>query len=140
MSKDKKDKKDKKGFGSFFGFGKMTKDMGIDLGTANTLVYIKGQGIVVREPSVVAIRDDSKEVLAVGEEAKRMIGRTPGNIVAIRPLRDGVISDYDVTEKMLKYFIDKVVDKKGFGRFFMPRIMVCVPTGVTEVEKRAVDI
>ena len=91
MTKEKKDKKEKKGFMSMFGFKKMTKDMGIDLGTANTLVYIKGEGIVVREPSVVAIRDDSKEVLAVGEEAKKMIGRTPGNIVAIRPMKDGVI-------------------------------------------------
>ena len=87
----------------------------------------------------MAIDKKAKTVLAVGEEARRMIGRTPGNIVAIRPLREGVISDYDVTEKMLRYFIDKVVDKRGFNRFFMPRIMVCVPTGVTEVEKRAVE-
>ena len=114
-------------------------DIGIDLGTANVLVYVSGKGIVLEEPSVVAIDKRTNSVLAVGEEARRMIGRTPGNIVAIRPLRDGVISDYDVTEKMLKYFISKVVDKKGFGRFFMPRIMVCVPTGVTEVEKRAVE-
>lgn len=114
-------------------------DIGIDLGTANVLVYVSGKGIVLEEPSVVAIDKKDNSVLAVGEEARRMIGRTPGNIVAIRPLRDGVISDYDVTENMLKYFIDKVVDKKGFGRFFMPRIMVCVPTGVTEVEKRAVE-
>ncbi|CEI74202.1 MULTISPECIES: rod shape-determining protein [Romboutsia] len=114
-------------------------DIGIDLGTANVLVYVSGKGIVLEEPSVVAIDKRTKSVLAVGEEARRMIGRTPGNIVAIRPLRDGVISDYDVTEKMLTYFIDKAVDKKGFGRFFMPRIMVCVPTGVTDVEKRAVE-
>lgn len=114
-------------------------DIGIDLGTANVLVYVSGKGIVLQEPSVVAIDKNTNSVLAVGEEARRMIGRTPGNIVAIRPLRDGVISDYDVTEKMLKYFINKVVDKKGFSRFFMPRIMVCVPTGVTEVEKRAVE-
>ncbi|MGL4911454.1 MAG: rod shape-determining protein [Romboutsia sp.] len=114
-------------------------DIGIDLGTANVLVYVDGKGIVLEEPSVVAIEKRTKSVLAVGEEARKMIGRTPGNIVAIRPLRDGVISDYDVTEKMLNYFINKVVDKKGFGRFFMPRIMVCVPTGVTEVEKRAVE-
>lgn len=114
-------------------------DIGIDLGTANVLVYVSGKGIVLEEPSVVAIEKRTNSVLAVGEEARKMIGRTPGNIVAIRPLRDGVISDYDVTEKMLKYFISKVVDKKGFGRFFMPRIMVCVPTGVTEVEKRAVE-
>ena len=113
MTKEKKEKKEKKGLMSMFGFKKMTKDMGIDLGTANTLVYIKGQGIVVREPSVVAIRDDSKEVLAVGEEAKKMIGRTPGNIVAIRPMKDGVIADFDVTESMLRYFIQKAAAKKG---------------------------
>ena len=119
-----------------FGFKKMTKDMGIDLGTANTLVYIKGQGIVVREPSVVAIRDDSKEVLAFGEEAKKMIGRTPGNIVAIRPMKDGVIADFDVTESMLRYFIQKAAAKKGV---VTPRIAICVPYGVTEVEKRAIE-
>ncbi|MBC6695962.1 rod shape-determining protein [Terrisporobacter mayombei] len=110
--------------------------MGIDLGTANTLVYIKGQGIVVREPSVVAIRDDSKAVLAVGEEAKRMIGRTPGNIVAIRPMKDGVIADFDVTQSMLSYFIQKAAAKKGV---VSPRIAICVPFGVTEVEKRAIE-
>ncbi|RDY29633.1 rod shape-determining protein [Romboutsia weinsteinii] len=131
-----KEKKEKKGFMSFLGFNKMTKDMGIDLGTANTLVYIKGQGIVVREPSVVAIRDDSKEVLAVGEEAKRMIGRTPGNIVAIRPMKDGVIADFDVTQSMLSYFIQKAAAKKGV---VSPRIAICVPFGVTEVEKRAIE-
>ena len=131
-----KEKKEKKGFKSLFGFGKMTKDMGIDLGTANTLVYIKGQGIVVREPSVVAIRDDSKEVLAVGEEAKRMIGRTPGNIVAIRPMKAGVIADFDVTQSMLSYFIQKAAAKKGV---VSPRIAICVPFGVTEVEKRAIE-
>ena len=136
MAKEKKEKKEKKGFKSLFGFGKMTKDMGIDLGTANTLVYIKGQGIVVREPSVVAIRDDSKEVLAVGEEAKRMIGRTPGNIVAIRPMKDGVIADFDVTQSMLSYFIQKAAAKKGV---VSPRIAICVPFGVTEVEKRAIE-
>ena len=136
MEKEKKEKKEKKGFKSLFGFGKMTKDMGIDLGTANTLVYIKGQGIVVREPSVVAIRDDSKEVLAVGEEAKRMIGRTPGNIVAIRPMKDGVIADFDVTQSMLSYFIQKAAAKKGV---VSPRIAICVPFGVTEVEKRAIE-
>ena len=114
-------------------------DIGIDLGTANVIVYVSGKGIVLEEPSVVAIDKRTNSVLAVGAEARKMIGRTPGNIVAIRPLRDGVISDYDVTEKMLRYFVEKVVDKKGFGRFFMPRIMVCVPTGVTEVEKRAVE-
>jgi len=131
-----KEKKEKKGYKSLFGFGKMTKDMGIDLGTANTLVYIKGQGIVVREPSVVAIRDDSKQVLAVGEEAKRMIGRTPGNIVAIRPMKDGVIADFDVTQSMLSYFIQKAAAKKGV---VSPRIAICVPFGVTEVEKRAIE-
>lgn len=114
-------------------------DIGIDLGTANVLVYVSGKGIVLEEPSVVAIEKRTNSVLAVGEEARKMIGRTHGNIVAIRPLKGGVISDYDVTEKMLTYFINKVVDKKGFRRFFMPRIMVCVPTGVTEVEKRAVE-
>lgn len=114
-------------------------DIGIDLGTANVLVYVNGKGIVLEEPSVVAIEKRSNTVLAVGEEARKMIGRTPGNIVAIRPLRDGVISDYDVTEKMLTHYVNKVVDKRGFARFFMPRIMVCVPTGVTEVEKRAVE-
>ena len=131
-----KEKKEKKGFKSLFGFGKMTKDMGIDLGTANTLVYIKGQGIVVREPSVVAIRDDSKDVLAVGEEAKRMIGRTPGNIKAIRPMKDGVIADFDITQSMLSYFIQKAAAKKGV---VSPRIAICVPFGVTEVEKRAIE-
>ena len=115
----------------------MTKDMGIDLGTANTLVYIKGQGIVLREPSVVAVRDDSREVLAVGEEAKRMIGRTPGNIVAIRPMKDGVIADFDVTQSMIRYFIEKASDNKGV---VSPRIAICVPFGVTEVEKRAIEV
>ncbi|MEG0292226.1 MAG: rod shape-determining protein [Anaerovoracaceae bacterium] len=112
-----------------------TEEVGIDLGTANVLVYIKGKGIVLDEPSVVAVDDETDEILAVGQEAKEMLGRTPANIVALRPLRDGVISDYDVTERMLKYFIKKTC---GGGRFFRPRIMVCVPSGVTEVEKRAV--
>ena len=110
-------------------------DIGIDLGTANVLVYIKGKGVVLREPSVIAIDRDTKKILAVGNEASRMLGRTPGNIVAIRPLRQGVISDYTITEKMLKYFISKAVGKK----FRKPRITVCVPSGVTEVEKRAVE-
>ncbi len=114
-------------------------DIGIDLGTANVLVYVDGKGIVLEEPSVVAIDKRTNTVLAVGNEARRMIGKTPANIVAIKPLKDGVISNYDATEKMLKYFIEKIVDKKGFGRLVMPRIMVCVPTGVTEVEKRAVE-
>ena len=107
-----------------------------DLGTANTLVYIKGQGIVLREPSVVAVRDDSREVLAVGEEAKRMIGRTPGNIVAIRPMKDGVIADFDVTQSMIRYFIEKASDNKSVAS---PRIAICVPFGVTEVERRAIE-
>lgn len=111
------------------------QEVGIDLGTANVLVYIKGKGIVLCEPSVVAINNDTDEILAVGEEARQMLGRTPANIVAIRPLRDGVVSDYDITERMLKYFIRKTC---GSGRFFKPKIMVCVPSGVTEVEKRAV--
>ena len=110
-------------------------DVGIDLGTANVLVYIKGTGIVLDEPSVVAVNIDNDEILAVGEEARKMLGRTPANIVAVRPLKDGVVSDYDITERMLKYFIKKTC---GSGRMFKPRIMVCVPSGVTEVEKRAV--
>ncbi len=116
-------------------FGSLSRDMGIDLGTANTLVHVKGRGIVLREPSVVAIQRDTGEVLAVGEEAKQMIGRTPGNIVAVRPLKDGVIADFDVTQAMLKYFIRKAMDTKSFIR---PRVVVGVPSGVTEVEKRAV--
>lgn len=116
-------------------FSSFSRDMGIDLGTANTLVHVKGKGIVLREPSVVAIQRDTGEVLAVGEEAKQMIGRTPGNIVAIRPLKDGVIADFDVTQAMLKYFIRKSIDTKSFIR---PRVVVGVPSGVTEVEKRAV--
>lgn len=119
--------------GLFSGF---IKDMGIDLGTANTLVFIRGKGIVIREPSVVAIQTNTKEVLAVGEEAKKMIGRTPGNIVAIRPLKDGVIADFDVTQNMLKYFIKKATLTKSI---FQPRVVICVPSGVTEVEKRAVE-
>lgn len=119
--------------GLFSGF---VRDLGIDLGTANTLVYIKGKGIVAREPSVVAIQTNTKQVLAVGEEAKKMIGRTPGNIVAIRPLKDGVIADFDVTKNMLKYFIRKATKRRTF---FQPRVVVCVPSGVTEVEKRAVE-
>ena len=109
--------------------------MGIDLGTANTLVHVKGRGIVLREPSVVAIKSDTGDVLAVGEEAKQMIGRTPGNIIAIRPMKDGVIADFDVTQAMLKYFIRKAMGTKSFVR---PRVVVGVPSGVTEVEKRAV--
>ena len=111
-------------------------EIGIDLGTASVLVYIKGRGIVLNEPSVVAIDRTSNQILAVGEEARRMIGRTPGNIVAIRPLREGVISDYDITERMLKYFIQKSVGKP---LLLKPRIAVCVPAAVTEVERRAVE-
>lgn len=111
------------------------EEVGIDLGTANVLIYVEGKGIVLQEPSVVAVDRDTKEILAVGSEAKRMVGRTPGNIRAVRPLRDGVISDYDITEKMLQYFIRKTC---GSSRFFRPKIIVCVPSGVTEVEKRAV--
>ncbi len=114
-----------------FGFG---QDIGIDLGTATVIVYIKGKGIVLREPSVVAVDKTTGEVLAVGSEARRMLGRTPGNIVATRPLRDGVISNYTVTEKMLKNFINKVSPKS----IFAPRIMICIPSQVTEVEKKAV--
>ena len=114
-----------------FDFG---QDIGIDLGTATVIAYVKGKGIVLREPSVVAVDSNTGDVVAVGQEARRMLGRTPGNIVATRPLRDGVISNYTVTEKMLKYFINKVG-----GRFiFAPRIMICIPSQVTEVEKKAV--
>ncbi len=118
---------------NFMGFG---ENIGIDLGTASVLVYIKGQGIVIREPSVVAVDKDSNTILAVGEEARRMLGRTPGNIVAIRPLREGVISNFEITEKMLQYFIEKALGKRSFVK---PTIAVCVPSSVTEVEKRAVE-
>lgn len=114
-----------------FGFG---QDIGIDLGTATVIAYVKGKGIVLREPSVVAVNNQTNDVLAVGEEARRMLGRTPGNIVATRPLKDGVISNYTVTEKMLKNFIGKISKKT----FFAPRIMICIPSQVTEVERRAV--
>ncbi|NLM45315.1 MAG: rod shape-determining protein [Firmicutes bacterium] len=112
-----------------------SRDIGIDLGTANTLVFVKGKGIVLREPSVVAIRRDTGAILEVGEEAKRMIGRTPGNIVAIRPMKDGVIADFDVTQTMLRHFIAKAYKRKSM---FKAQVVVCVPSGVTEVEKRAV--
>ena len=114
----------------------LTTDIGIDLGTASILVYIRGKGVVLKEPSVVAFDRDTNKIKAIGEEARLMLGRTPGNIVAVRPLRQGVISDYTVTEKMLKYFIQKAVGKKMFRK---PRISVCVPSGVTEVEKKAVE-
>ena len=111
------------------------RDMAVDLGTANTLVYVRGRGIVLNEPSVVAVNQDTGAILAVGLEAKRMIGRTPGNIVAIRPLKDGVIADFDTTERMLKYFIQKVHKRRYLAK---PRIVVCVPSGITGVEQRAV--
>ena len=114
----------------------MSTSVGIDLGTANVLVYVKGKGIILREPSVVAVDKENDEILAIGEEAREMIGRTPGNIVAIRPLKDGVIADYDMTEAMIRHFLEKVV---GRSFLFRPRVMICVPTGVTVVEKRAVQ-
>ena len=118
------------------GFFSSNKDMGIDLGTANTLVYVKGKGIVLSEPSVVAINSVTRRTLAIGSEAKLMIGRTPGNIVAIRPLKDGVIADFDVAQTMLKELIEKVTKKSAFTS---PRIIVCYPSGVTEVERRAIE-
>ncbi len=117
-------------------FGIFSRDMGIDLGTANTLVYVKGKGVVVREPSVVAIQSETKEPLAVGSEAKKMIGRTPGNIIAIRPMKDGVIADFNITQSMIRNFIKRAYPKTSL---FKPRVIVCVPSGVTEVEKRAVE-
>src|SRR5690606_11151977 len=116
-------------------FGRLARDMGIDLGTANTLVAVKGKGIVVREPSVVAIDRDTGAILAVGEEAKRMVGRTPGNILAVRPLKDGVIADFAVTERMLRHFVERASRRSALRK---PRVVVAVPSGVTEVEKRAV--
>src|SRR6188472_4438980 len=118
--------------------GLLSADMAIDLGTANTLVYVKGRGIVLNEPSVVAIASvkGRKQVLAVGEEAKQMLGRTPGNISAIRPLRDGVIADFEVAEEMIKHFIRKVHNRKGFVN---PKVIVCVPSGATAVERRAIN-
>jgi rod shape-determining protein MreB len=113
----------------------LSKRIGIDLGTANTLVYLAGEGIVLNEPTVVAVTAEENRVVAVGKEAKDMLGRTPGNIVAMRPLRDGVIADYTITEAMLSYFIDKAA---GTSRFFKPEVMVCIPSGVTQVERRAV--
>src|SRR5665647_1222480 len=120
-----------------FLFGWMSNDLAIDLGTANTVLYVKGKGIVLREPSVVAVRKDSRgsKVLAVGREAKEMLGRTPGNIVAIRPMKDGVIADFEVTEAMLRYFINKVHNRRTLVH---PRIIISVPSGITQVEKRAV--
>ncbi|CAM4363252.1 rod shape-determining protein [Paenibacillus tarimensis] len=119
-------------------FGGFTKDLGIDLGTANTLVYVRGKGIVVREPSVVALRTDTKTIEAVGEQAKKMIGRTPGNIRAVRPMKDGVIADFETTATMIKYFIRQAQKQRSlFPRH--PNVMVCVPSGITAVEKRAVE-
>jgi len=116
--------------------GIFSRDIGIDLGTANTLVHLKGKGIVLREPSVVAVNVKTGDILAVGDSAKEMIGRTPGNIVAIRPMKDGVIADFDITQSMLKYFINKAAP---MGLLNKPRVVICVPSGVTEVEKRAVE-
>src|SRR6185436_13981982 len=118
-------------------YDKFSKDIGIDLGTANTLVYVKGKGIIINEPSVVAINQKTKQILAIGDEAKRMVGRTPAHIVAHRPLTDGVISDFDITEQMLRYFIEKV-SQATFGFLSRPRVVIGIPSGVTEVEKRAV--
>ncbi len=118
--------------------GLFSHDVGIDLGTANTLVYVRGQGIVINEPSVVALNTKTGQVLAIGDEAKKMVGKTPGNIVATRPLVDGVVSDFEVTEQMLRYFIDKV-HKESFTIFPRPRVVIGIPSGVTEVEKRAVE-
>ncbi|MFS0654683.1 rod shape-determining protein [Bacillus sp. 179-C3.3 HS] len=117
-------------------FGIGTKDLGIDLGTANTLVFIKGKGIVVREPSVVALETDTKSIVAVGNDARNMIGRTPGNVVALRPMKDGVIADYETTATMMKYYINSALKKGLFSR--KPYVMVCVPSGITAVEERAV--
>ena len=113
----------------------MAKDIGIDLGTANVLIYVEGKGIVLNEPSVVAVDDKTDRVLAVGSEAYRMVGRTPGNIRAVRPLKDGVISDFDVTEAMLTYFVNKL-NVKGF--MSKPNIMICAPTNITEIERKAI--
>lgn len=113
-----------------------SKDLGIDLGTANTLVYVKGKGIIVREPSVIAVNKETNEILAVGDDAKLMLGRTPGNIIAVRPMKDGVIADYNYTQHMLRYFIQKGCKD---NKFFKPRVIVCIPSCVTEVEKRAVE-
>jgi rod shape-determining protein MreB len=118
-------------------FGNFSKDIGIDLGTANTLVYVKGKGIVINEPSVVAVNKKTGQVLAIGKEAKKMVGKTPSHIVATRPLVDGVVSDFEVTEQMLKYFIDKV-HRDSFTLFPRPRVVIGIPSDVTEVEKRAV--
>jgi len=113
----------------------LSKDIGIDLGTANVLIHVKGRGVVLDEPSVVTLESDTKKVLAVGEQARRMVGRTPGNIVTIRPLRDGVIADFEITEMMLKYFIDRVGGRTWYSR---PRILICAPTNITSVEQKSI--
>ncbi len=118
-------------------FGNLSKDIGIDLGTANTLIYVRGKGIVINEPSVVAINKRTGQILAIGKEAKQMVGKTPGHIVAIRPLVDGVVSDFEVTEQMLKYFIEKI-HKGSFSVLPRPRVLIGIPSGITEVEKKAV--
>lgn len=118
--------------------GRFSHDIGIDLGTANTLVYVRGKGILINEPSVVAINTKNKQILAIGDEAKRMVGKTPANIIATRPLVDGVVSDFEITEQMLKYFIEKV-HRESFVLFPRPRVVIGIPSGVTEVEKRAVE-
>ncbi|MEX2043669.1 MAG: rod shape-determining protein, partial [Patescibacteria group bacterium] len=123
-------------FDEFLGY--FSRDIGIDLGTANTLVYVRGRGIVINEPSVVAVNKQTNQILAIGNEAKKMVGRTPGHIVATRPLVDGVVSDFEVTEQMLKYFIEKV-HREGFTIFPRPRVVIGIPSGVTEVERRAVE-
>ncbi|EJS77961.1 cell shape-determining protein MreB [Bacillus cereus] len=120
-----------------FGFDGFTRDLGIDLGTANTLVYVKGKGVVLREPSVVALQTDTKQIVAVGSDAKQMIGRTPGNVVALRPMKDGVIADYETTATMMKYYIQQAQKSNGFFSR-KPYVMVCVPSGITAVERRAV--
>ncbi|MGE7636434.1 rod shape-determining protein, partial [Peribacillus frigoritolerans] len=117
-------------------FGIGARDIGIDLGTANTLVYVKGKGIAVREPSVVAVQTDTKQIVAVGNDAKNMIGRTPGNVVALRPMKDGVIADYETTATMMKYYMKEPQKKGVFGN--KPYVMICVPSGITAVEQRAV--
>jgi len=120
-------------------FGQFSQDIGIDLGTANTLIYVRGKGIVMNEPSVVAVNQKTAQVVAIGAEAKRMVGRTPAHIVATRPLVGGVVSDFEVTEKMIEYFIKKVHDDQGFSFFARPRVVIGIPSGITEVEKRAVE-
>ena len=116
-------------------YNMFSSDLAVDLGTANTLIYVKGRGVVSSEPSVVAINSGTKEILAIGQEAKNMLGRTPANIIAVRPMKDGVIADYDTTEKMIRYFILKVHNRRALVR---PRMVICIPSGVTQVEKRAV--